>query len=168
MAVLFLHLLPNFNESIGLTQSDVSLWEGGWMETLGTCLAEPLPHWSCPNHWNYSVPQFLQQSNEHNCPSSFSCLPREVVRKLTLPNKGLAVPFHKIQDFSSLHILTIVCKVIAHSIPSQLILPINPGCFLFCFGLFFAYQCFLQLIAQSQWWKFWQIWINKDMVATRS
>ena len=101
-------ICPRISMRVLAQQSDLC-GVGMQMEALGTCSAwATATVWSWPNHWNYSVPRFLQLWNGHNSPSSFSSLLREVDRRLPLHDEGLTVPFCKVQDFSSLNSLTIV------------------------------------------------------------
>lgn len=103
-------ICPRISVRVLAQQSDLC-GVGMQMEALGTCSAwATATVWSWPNHWNYSVPRFLQLWNGHNSPSSFSSLLREVDRRLPLHDEGLTVPFCKVQDFSSLNSLTIVFK----------------------------------------------------------
>lgn len=118
------------------------------MEALGTCLAEPLLH--CDSDQSTETILCLRFSSYGM--SITVHLPyflREVMRWLTFHDEGVTVLFCKMQDFS-LNNLTVVYIVIAHSIPSQLILPINPGYVLFCFvfylGMCFASDCIQPIV----------------------
>lgn len=111
----FFSICPGISLRVLAQLSWPSVGVGMWMEAPGTRVAESLPP-SDPDQTTETATQFLQLWNEHNSPSSFSSLLRDVVRKLTLQDEDLTVLFCKMQDFSSLNSLTIVYKVIAPSI----------------------------------------------------
>lgn len=133
----FFSICPGISLRVLAQRSWPSVGVGMWMEAPGTCVAESLPP-SDPDQTTETTTQFLQLWNERNSPSSFSSLLRDVVRKLTLQVEDLTVLFCKMQDFSSLNILTIVYKVIVPSIlasSSRLFFVL----FVFYVGVFFLH-----------------------------
>lgn len=118
------------------------LWghKGMWMEALDTCLVEALLH--CDPEQTTETILFLSFSS-CGMSISFPSLPFSE-RSWGLPciRWGLTVPFHKLQDFS-LNSLTIVYKVIVHSILSQITQLIQGG---FLHSNVFASDCIKTIV----------------------